>query len=89
MAKWNIDKLCRPKKYMGQIMAECDCQHQACDARGYCMADRIEELEDEVVRLSSHLQWIYDGAHTRGHTLPDIKERAGIALAELKGEDRG
>ena len=39
MAKWNIDKLCRPKKYMGQIMAEWDCQHHACDARGYYMAE--------------------------------------------------
>ena len=38
MAKWNIDKLCRPKKYMGQIMAEWGCQHHACDARGYYMA---------------------------------------------------
>ena len=39
MAKWNIDKLCRPKKYMGQIMAECDCQSKLCEDRGYCMAD--------------------------------------------------
>jgi len=31
-------------KYMGQIMAECDCQHQACEMRGYCMAARIEQL---------------------------------------------
>lgn len=33
------DKLCRPKKYMGQIMAECDCQSKLCEDRGYCMAD--------------------------------------------------
>jgi hypothetical protein len=54
---------------------------------GSPIADRIEELEAEIVRLRSHLQWIQDGAHTRGHTLPDIKERASIALGE--GEDRG
>ena len=51
------------------------------------MSSRIEELEAEIVRLRSHLQWIHDGAHTRGHALPDIKERASIALEE--GEDRG
>jgi hypothetical protein len=39
--------------YMGQIMAECDCQHHACEIRGYCMAEKIEELgakRDEVER---------------------------------------
>lgn len=29
---------------IGQIMAECDCAHEACLARGHCMANRIEEL---------------------------------------------
>jgi len=57
-------------------------QHLAADR----YAARIEELEAEIVRLRSHLQWIHDGAHTRGHALPDIKERASIALGE--GEDR-
>ena len=55
--------------------------------RAEAAEDRIGELEAEIVRLRSHLQWIHDGAHTRGHTLPDIKERASIALEE--GEDRG
>jgi len=32
-------------KYMGQIMAECDCRHSACEMRGYCMVGRIEEME--------------------------------------------
>lgn len=39
--------------YMGQIMAECDCQNRACEIRGYCMAEKIKELEakrDEVER---------------------------------------
>ena len=35
-------------KYMGQVMAECDCQHRACEVRGYCMAQRIEELEADL-----------------------------------------
>ena len=39
------------KAYMGQIMAECDCQHPACEVRGYCMAERIEALESENARL--------------------------------------
>ena len=34
--------------YMGQIMAECDCQHQACAARGYCMAALVAELEAKL-----------------------------------------
>lgn len=37
-------------KYMGQVMAECDCQHQACEVRGYCMAERIEELETKLAK---------------------------------------
>ena len=36
------------KQYMGQVMAECDCTHPACDQRGYCMADRIVELEAKL-----------------------------------------
>ena len=39
MVKWNINRLCRTKKYMGQIMAECDCQSQLCEDRGYCIAE--------------------------------------------------
>lgn len=38
---------------IGQIMAECDCTHEACEARGYCMATRIAELEAEVAALKS------------------------------------
>jgi hypothetical protein len=33
--------------YMGQIMAECDCQHYGCKMKGYCMAERIEQLVKE------------------------------------------
>ena len=36
--------------YMGQIMAECDCTSAACEQRGYCMADRIEELEAKLAK---------------------------------------
>jgi hypothetical protein len=44
-----------------QIMAECDCQHEACGVRGYCMAARIEALEaalakaDELATSASEL----------------------------------
>ena len=50
-------------KYMGQIMAECDCQHQACEMRGHCMADRIEELEAKLVKVTEELEeykWMYE-----------------------------
>lgn len=40
-----------PKPYMGQVMAECDCQHYGCVNRGYCMADRIEALVKDKERL--------------------------------------
>lgn len=33
-----------------QVMAECDCQHEACAARQYCMADRIEALEAALAK---------------------------------------
>lgn len=36
------------KPYMGQIMAECDCQHAGCEDRGYCMADRIATLTEQL-----------------------------------------
>lgn len=39
-----------------------------------------EVLMNEIERLHSELQWIHDGAHTRGHTLPDIKARCHHAL---------
>lgn len=42
-------------KYMGQIMAECDCQHQACEMRGYCMAARIEQLAATNKELEAKL----------------------------------
>jgi hypothetical protein len=35
-------------KYMGQTMAECDCQHKTCEVRGYCMAERIKQLESDL-----------------------------------------
>jgi uncharacterized protein YjcR len=33
---------------MGQIMAECDCEHSGCQVRGYCMAEKIVHLEQMV-----------------------------------------
>ena len=36
------------KPYMGQIMAECDCQHAGCEDRGYCMADRIATITEQL-----------------------------------------
>lgn len=39
------------KPNMGQIMAECDCSHVACEMRGYCMAAHINALEAENERL--------------------------------------
>lgn len=55
------------KVYMGQIMSECDCTHHGCETRGYCMAERIDQLVatngelviklDEVERRRA--RWMY------------------------------
>lgn len=88
-------------KYMGQIMAECDCQHQACEMRGYCMATRIEELEAKLSALSErHEKALMFGAGSRSKlakavdTLEKMNVGEGWAaqtaratLAELKGQD--
>ena len=36
------------KPYMGQIMAECDCQHYGCVQRGYCMAQRLNDQQNLI-----------------------------------------
>lgn len=41
---------------------------------------RDKEKDARIAELEAALKWIHDGAHTRGHTLPDIKEAAHIAL---------
>ena len=38
-------------KYMGQVMAECDCSHPECEARGYCMADRRQDMSEAPERI--------------------------------------
>ena len=74
-------------KYMGQIMAECDCQHQACEMRGYCMVDRIEELEGSIKPkiVAFILGCIFIASLDYG----DVWICAGQCdpLAELKGQD--
>lgn len=38
------------KVYMGQIMAECDCQHSACEQRGYAIAmDAERKMADAML----------------------------------------
>ena len=38
---------------IGKIMAECDCTHEACAARNYCMANRINELEAKLAEVTA------------------------------------
>jgi hypothetical protein len=60
------------KPHIGQIMAECDCQHVACTMRGYCMAQRIEELKAENETLRKGLE-IYQRERDRfKHAKPEI-----------------
>ena len=72
MAKWNIDKLCRPKKYMGQIMAECDCRSQLCEDRGHCMAatPSPEALVKAALERAARGAELFTGAK---HTAFDIE----------------
>ncbi len=47
------------KQYMGQIMAECDCQHHGCEMRGYCMAEKIVQLEQKVDEVErKRVKWM-------------------------------
>jgi hypothetical protein len=49
------------KKYMGQIMAECDCQHmEECEAAGRCIAEEIKKTMedfDNFMRLGKRERW--------------------------------
>ena len=68
-------------KYMGQIMAECDCQHKACEVRGHCLADYIKELEAQLVGMSvSH--WQVEPMQ-QNSPLHDALTRAETAEAKL------
>ena len=67
------------KQYMGQVMAECDCTHPACDQRGYCMADHIEALE---AKLDAALERGFWAGRSCGGSKADID----ATLAELKGK---
>lgn len=68
--------------YMGQIMAECDCQHHACEIRGYCMAEKIEELgakRDEVERR--RVKWM--------NKSDELQTKLSKAVEALKYTDDG
>jgi hypothetical protein len=68
--------------YMGQIMAECDCQNHACEIRGYCMAEKIEELEakrDEVERR--RVKWM--------NKSDELQIKLTKAVSALKYTDNG
>lgn len=36
---------------IGQIMAECGCQHTQCETLGYCMAARITQMEENLLAV--------------------------------------
>ena len=38
---------------IGKIMAECDCTHEACAARDYCMAAHIKELTAQLAKVTA------------------------------------
>lgn len=49
------------KKYMGQIMAECDCPRMPeCQEAGKCLAEEREEIDkkfEAFMRLSKQERW--------------------------------
>lgn len=56
---------------MNQTMAECDCDSTACMARGYCMAERIEQLG------GGSIQGVWrsiDSAPKDGKTIVDLHD---------------
>jgi hypothetical protein len=72
----------RMSKYMGQIMAECDCQHKACEVRGYCMAEHIKEVEAQLVGMSVS-RWQVEPMQ-QDALLQDALARAESAEAKLQ-----
>lgn len=76
------------KVYMGQIMSECDCTHHGCETRGYCMAERIDQLVatngelviklDEVERRRA--RWMYKS------DVAEAKLAKAVELIELAVE---
>ena len=65
------------KRYMGQIMAECDCQHHGCEMRGYCMAEKIVQLEQKVDEVERRrVKWM--------NKSDDAEARLDKAMAALR-----
>ena len=80
------------KPYMGQIMAECDCTNAACEQRGYCIADRIKELEARLEKamgalddLISTYVWVREDEYERGWSeMSNAVHEATFVQMELK-----
>ena len=71
-------------KYMGQIMAECDCQHQACEMRGYCMTARIEELEAKLAAKEKLMLALAGDKIDLVSELAGVKAKLAKAVEELE-----
>ena len=79
---------------IGQIMAECGCQHSQCGTLGYCMAARIIELEAEVTDMHEGLTTVYWSGYEDGKKAMEAKlakvveglEKACTTLAKLTEE---
>lgn len=58
------------KRFLFQTMAECDCDSNVCINRSYCMAERIDQLEN-----STHGEWRdIDTAPRDGKTVIDLHD---------------
>lgn len=71
---------------IGQIMAECDCQHSACWDRKYCMAAKVDSLTAKLAKVLQAAKPLaamaerYDPEDDDG----DLECWSGLAVPKIK-----
>ena len=82
--------------YTGQNTDKGCCHHNACGQRGYCMINRIEELEDKLAKAveterqacANVVKHLYEkGLFTKPEDIINRTTLTLRTLAELKGQD--
>ena len=69
---------------IGQIMAECDCQHSACWDRKYCMAAKVDSLTAKLATCEKYRD-AYDKMGRIGtEAYRDLEAKLAKAVEELE-----
>lgn len=84
IAAWNtrttplaeaLEPVTAPRRYMGQIMAECDCQHYGCVERGYCMAQRLNDQQNLIDAYEDMMEFVIFAKDEHWDRLKTAKEK--------------